>query len=578
MFQVSIFPIKTQESVDLALNIERIIHCYVDMQGISWSDVNVKIFNRFTQDMTQEIFTEACLNDDIVIIDVTRDGINNEVNNFDIVNELPKSLEHVWIISRNYLPINFYGIDNGGYPSYKRGTMNNEEILGWIKYKCDMTDFDLPRSEAEKGVKGYHVASDRSKEIYYKTKNEETNIFISYRTKYENRSLELVQKDYQFSVKELVENINKGFYHNGIHRTAKYLDDGNLVYSSELNTKQRAWQLLSIIDRDYISHCDEFWIYGSDDYLDSWWTLGELIIYSYLIYRNIDNRGKESPRKLMFYNPRTDKLKEIPPLILNDAIAERISRIIANCAPAVMGIESVMIQRMMRDILYGDKEAHDKALDIYMQKELSSVIPAMLIEKGMDENDIRLLLSDEGTINEFTRLIDEAFDNIREQILHGQIPEELRLITKQILGIQSDMLGFDTEQIVTDDEIITMGWSREYLEDECFSENFWEVVMYNDSCEFELKSSSSTEFVDIEKQIIGLTPKQIFEHISFALPHHCEIGNISEIVSHKINSTPYGMGIKQMASRFFFMPSRGGIIDLSPNLNNLYEVPVYVAE
>ena len=211
MFQVSIFPIKTQESVDLAFNIERILHCYVDMQGVSWSDVNVKIFNRFTQDVTQQIFTEACLNDDIVILDATREGINNEVNNFDIVNELPKSLEHVWIISRNYLPINFYGIDNGGYPSYKKGIMSNEEILVWIKCKCNGIDFNLPRPKAEKGVHGYHVASDRTKETYYKKKNEETNIFISYRTKYENRSLELVQKGYQFSVKELIDNINKGF-------------------------------------------------------------------------------------------------------------------------------------------------------------------------------------------------------------------------------------------------------------------------------------------------------------------------------------------------------------------------------
>lgn len=350
------------------------------------------------------------------------------------------------------------------------------------------------------------------------------------------------------------------------------------MFSSELNTKQRAWQLLSIIDREYISHCDELWIYGSDDYLDSWWTLGELIIYSYLIYRNIDNRSNESPRKLMFYNPRTDKLKEIPPLILNDAIAERICRIIANCAPAVMGIESVMIQRMMRDILYGDKEAHDKALDNYMQKELSSIIPAILIEKGIDQETIQTLLSDDETINELTRLMAEAFENTKEQILQGQIPDELRMITKQMLGVQSDMLGFDAEQIVTDDDIITRGWSKEYLEDECFSENFWEVVMYNDSNEYKLNSSTITESMNIEKQITELTAKQILEHISFAFPHHCEIGNISDLRNQKINTTPNGKEIKQLASRFFFMPSRGGIIDLSPTLNNLYEVPIYVAE
>lgn len=578
MFQISIFPIKTQESVDLAMNIEQIIHHYTNIQGILDSDIRVNIYNRFTQDITQQIFTKACLNDDIVIVDVTRVGANNEVNNFDIINEFPKSLEHIWIVSRNYLPINFYGIDNSGYPSYKKGKMSNEEIEEWVKTKCSTIDFNSPRPKEEKGIKGFHIASNKAKETYYKMKNEQTNIFISYRTKYENRSPELIEKGYQFSVKELVDNLNNGVYHNGVGKTAKYLDDGNLVFNSELNTKQRAWQLLSIIDHEYISHCDEFWIYGSDDYLDSWWTLGELIIFSYLMYRNIDNRGKDFPRRLIFYNPMTDELREISPLTLSDENAERICRIITNCAPAVMGIESVTTQRMMRDILYGDKEAREKAMNIYMQKELSSVIPAILLAKGMDEDTIKLLLSDEEIINEFTKLMEEVFDNTKEQILQGQVPDDLRQLTKQMMGVQSDMLGFNIEQIVTDDGIIKKGWSREYLEDECFSENFWEVVIYNDSSEHEMKSSSPTKSLDIEKQITELNPKQILEHISFSHPHHCEIGNISEIRNHKINSTPDGKRIKQMASRFFFMPSGGGIIDLSPTHNNLYEVPIYVAE
>lgn len=306
MFKISIFPIKSSESSDLGLNIERIFHSFYDSNGVSGNDVQIRIYNRFVQEVTQQDFMDACLNDDIVIVDATREGINNEVNNFDIINELPKSLEHVWIVSRNYLPINLYGIDDGGYPSYKRGRMSNKEIEEWIKLKCAQLDFHSSRPEDEKGITGFHIASDKAKEKYYRTKNEQINIFISYRTKYENRSEDFLKKGYMFTVSELVENLNKGVYHNGTNKTAKYLDDGNLVYSSELNTKQRAWQLLTIIDREYISHCDEFWIYGSDDYLDSWWTLGELIMYSYLNYRNIDNRGKNTPRKIMFYNPLTN--------------------------------------------------------------------------------------------------------------------------------------------------------------------------------------------------------------------------------------------------------------------------------
>ncbi|EEO47847.1 hypothetical protein BSEG_03988 [Phocaeicola dorei 5_1_36/D4] len=163
MFKISIFPIKSNESLDLVLNIERIFQNFYDNNRVNNNDVQIKIYNRFVQEVTQLDFMDACLNDDIVIVDVTREGINNEVNNFDIINELPKSLEHVWIISRNYLPINLYGIDNGGYPSYKKGRMSNEEIEEWIKFKCAQLDFHFPRSENEKGSTGFHIASDKTK-------------------------------------------------------------------------------------------------------------------------------------------------------------------------------------------------------------------------------------------------------------------------------------------------------------------------------------------------------------------------------------------------------------------------------
>lgn len=152
MFKISIFPIKSSESSDLVLNIERIFHSFYDSNGVSGNDVQIRIYNRFVQEVTQQDFMDACLNDDIVIVDATREGINNEVNNFDIINELPKSLEHVWIVSRNYLPINLYGIDDGGYPSYKRGRMSNKEIEEWIKLKCAQLDFHSPRPEDEKGA------------------------------------------------------------------------------------------------------------------------------------------------------------------------------------------------------------------------------------------------------------------------------------------------------------------------------------------------------------------------------------------------------------------------------------------
>ena len=60
MFKISIFPIKSNESLDLALNIERIIHNSYDSNGANSYDVQIKIYNRFVQEVTQQDFTDAC--------------------------------------------------------------------------------------------------------------------------------------------------------------------------------------------------------------------------------------------------------------------------------------------------------------------------------------------------------------------------------------------------------------------------------------------------------------------------------------------------------------------------------------
>lgn len=71
-----------------------------------------------------------------------------------------------------------------------------------------------------------------------------------------------------------------------------------------------------------------------------------------------------------------------------------------------------------------------------------------------------------------TQLMEQAFENAKEQISKGIIPEVLKQIGKQMLEVQSDMLGFDVREIVSEEEVIARGWSKEYLEDECFSEDF----------------------------------------------------------------------------------------------------------
>lgn len=561
---VSIFPTKTGESLDLARNIEKKILSKFDR-----NEVNIKIFNRYEQNVTQMDFINACSNNDLVIVDVTRCGTDNEVNNYDIVNEMAKNLEHVWIISRNYLPINFYGFDEGGYPSYQNMDLDNYDIEKWIEKKLAQKD-KITRSSNEKGYKNYYVAANKAIEQYNKKRREQVNVFISHRTKYEKRDPSFIKKGFKFTVEELVENIKNGVYHNGTSKTAQYLDDGSLVYSTELNTKLRAWQLLSIIEDKYIYHCDEFWIYGSDDYLDSWWTLGEMIMYSYICYK-LGQKDKSVQKKIMFYNPLTDEVHEISPLKIDDDIAKKICRLVVNCEPSKMGPESVQEIRKRRDILYGDKKSHDEAL-LYYVEMLIPLITAMHVEQGKSEQEIQLLLSDPNHIALLTENLKQKFDELKNLISGGEVPEGL----KQSLHGFMNMMRINHHENLDEEEIIKTGWSRDFLEDEVFSEDFSETVIYNTHQgkmkDLEVKLE---DIISIENQIKSIDKKRIWDCITFKYPAHCIIGNIADLEQGKIKKTPDGKDIIRRNPRYFFIPSIGGVVNTSSTENNLSELSIF---
>lgn len=64
---------------------------------------------------------------------------------------------------------------------------------------------------------------------------------------------------------------------------------------------QRRWQVLRLIWR-WIASVSEFWVYDTDDYLDSWWTRGELILLSLV-------KAERRP-VLKVYDPATNTFGE----------------------------------------------------------------------------------------------------------------------------------------------------------------------------------------------------------------------------------------------------------------------------
>lgn len=271
---------------------------------------------------TQVELNRSCLNDDLVIFDASiEDG-----HNYGAATAQPMAMDHVLVVSRTYLPLNFYGLREGGAPDFpRRTTQSNENIMDWLRTQVAELCESPPRPDNHKGFIGSlrtMRAAIKRRDTKWKNSGQ---IFISYRS----RHLREVQK--------LRACIERGDFHGGKRRTVFFLTPGELVYEDEILTEQRHWQLASLIDRK-ISASDELWIYETGDYYDSWWTRAELIT---IAYRKAS--GAEVPA-VRAYAPATATVRDLPPDFLpamSGKQKRRMARWYANTDPGTMGPEAL---------------------------------------------------------------------------------------------------------------------------------------------------------------------------------------------------------------------------------------------
>lgn len=304
---------------------------------------NEKFAVKIYKDPTMAQFTGACLKDDLVVFDGTREEDGNNIYN--AATEWPKALNHVLVVSRNYLPINFFGlrreIPNGpgsreklkGAPTYPN-SLTNDEIIRWFKAQLkDLKDKGkLPRPDKEKGVFGSFSAMSNSINEVQNSRKEQGQVFISYRSRYVE------------DVESLAEDIKMGKYHNGERKTVRFIHPGEWAYEEELMTAQRRWQLLSMIGTEFICACDEMWIYNSPGYLDSWWTRGELATLAY--HRDSNTMYT----KLRLYNAKTRIVQDAPKSYIPKMDKKQIRRMerwMANSDPSTMGPEAKETMRLL---------------------------------------------------------------------------------------------------------------------------------------------------------------------------------------------------------------------------------------
>ncbi len=272
---ISIFPTRSSEGAKLADRISR---------HFSMQDTVVRVYDRREEFVSDSIVFSAILTDNLVIFDATRE---NE-DNFDIALPPLARFPHVVIISRNYLPEDFDGWQYGFYPSYNEKTKNSDEIFAYL---VTNTTHLLGQREV---FERYTSANKRSTTVRLSEMRRATmsgsTAFISFRTRF------------QTDVEALARRISSGHY--GVDISAHFLGNGALVFSDEILTEHRRWDLirrLSILIED----CDQFWIYLTEDYFNSWWTLGE--ICSLLL---ADWKGKR--KRIVIYDPRSDTVTDVP--------------------------------------------------------------------------------------------------------------------------------------------------------------------------------------------------------------------------------------------------------------------------
>ena len=568
IYTISIFPLPTVRGVELLNSIlETFFHdalghsyekencvCYVDIKR----SIKIKVYDQTKYVVTVNDCIFSCYQDDLVVFDASIEGENHEYNNYRLANALQSPLEHVLVISRTYLPLNIYTYKNGGFPSYKQQNLSNEDILRWLGNELSQIDFHLLRDYKTKGIKNIVKYQKNSKTKHDSTIAAETSVFISFRTRYTQKGN---NSEYKYSVSELAKRIEEGCY--GLPRTVKYLDNGSLVYNTELLTQWKAWQLLCIIDKEYIAYCDEMWIYASDDYLNSWWTMGEQILFSYIMHQKIDKRPSPcEPKKLMVYYPKEDRVEEIKPVTINNVIAKNIRTILADCHPQDLNLYSKFSLIAMRQIVFGNEQQFQNGL-LEQGKFILKIMVRELYNAGISQEEVQERINQLYESEEFWDDLCNKFVDFRNNFHNNTLTKEqiepflkavnLMQETTKKLGEEIDMPNF-------------MERYTEMLSDKFLSEEFWEQVVYNDSLE------GSGHIYNLHSI---LTENHIMKHLSMDFPGHKVVSNIFDIKEGDIIN---GKKVVRKPSRYIYMPLLPNEIDPSPTNNNLYEMPVYILE
>lgn len=466
---------------------------------------------------TQRDFLLAVFNYDLMVVDATIEADYRD-SNYDIFTENPKTMEHVLIVSRSYLPINFFGFEESGVPIYHH-SKTNADILQWLETKLKAPLPSLPRekiiitnlvAQQEQMIKMCVDLMERSMRSKQKLLDKQGRIFISYRNKYYKQVLELKQR------------IEAGEYHQGRKKTVTVIPVGSLVWENEILTPQRRWGIVSKTDR-MITGAEEMWVYLSPDYFESWWTQSELVIIQHL------NRERTKKIKLHIYDPAQNRLRDdLSPsftIQLEEKHQQRIIRWYSNSDDLTQGPELIKGIRRMKFCV---NHLPPGWLDQYFSLRKNLMKPATQMMQSM----VKMMAQDEDAGKKFNA--DGIFDQTMDR-----------------------------------------GWGKEYYNDYVWSKEFWDYPLLQCVHAAPLKGKMDPDDFLFTKQPlhVKLSPKQLEKAVSkgkICCPGCADCPDRRCRAVFKIT--------EDINPRYLWMPTRMGIIKNGDHKSGLYRLPVYRAE
>lgn len=322
--------------------------------------------------------------DDVAILDATIEpGGGSAYRGF---TAQPFLYDHVLVISRSPLPLNFHGSRPGGAPDRLR-TFDNSTLIAWLERQLEDLATKPRRTKFQRTLTGATIDLIRQARSDNAVRRSGHHVFVSYRREALDQARDLCARLRSGDIPQL----------DG-PADVTFLEPGEIAFDDEILTGQLRWHMISLLS-DRIADCTSMVICDSPNYLGSWWTRIELVLYRYVTYGRSD-----AGMRLFRYHPadgRIDEPDDIVPAISYEQ-KTHIDRTILNTG-STMPADTVASQRLLgllpifrnfsffNNPVFGEEFARSLLLDIGSAGPRISTLSDADVRSTIDLRDEKLV-------------------------------------------------------------------------------------------------------------------------------------------------------------------------------------------